>query len=221
MGSSTACALPLQVREAWHGMRSRPLEDAMTRYAAGEDAALGTVYDLLAPQLFGFLVRLSRDRALAEDLCHETFLRIHRARSMYRPGADVTPWALSIARRLFLDSIRSRRREAHSLDGPGPDGERRSDPGIVSPEAAADDQMSAHALAREVERVLAKIPESQATAFRLLKQEGLSVAEAAEVLGTTETSVKLRAHRAYEALRDALGGTWELPKKAGKAEKPS
>ena len=42
-------------------------------------------------------------------------------------------------------------------------------------------------------------------AFELVKQEGLSMAEAAAVLGTTVSAVKLRAHRAYEALRRVLG----------------
>jgi RNA polymerase sigma-70 factor (ECF subfamily) len=46
---------------------------------------------------------------------------------------------------------------------------------------------------------------SQRAAFELIKQEGLTVAEAAQVLGTTVAAVKLRAHRAYEALRAALG----------------
>jgi len=53
--------------------------------------------------------------------------------------------------------------------------------------------------------VLAKLPQSQRQAFELIKNEGLSVAEAAQVLGTTVAAVKLRAHRAYEALRGALG----------------
>ncbi|MCC6648391.1 MAG: RNA polymerase sigma factor [Polyangiaceae bacterium] len=190
------------------------LEHAMVRYAGGDDAALGDVYDLLAPQLFGFLLRLTRDRAAAEDLCHETFLRIHRARSSYRPGAEVRPWALSIGRRLFLDLVRARRRESLSLDEPR--GERPSDPGVASPEPQADERAAATELEREIERVLARLPERQATAFRLLKQEGLSVAEAAEVLGTTALGVKLRAHRAYDALRAALGREWDLPARPGK-----
>jgi RNA polymerase sigma-70 factor (ECF subfamily) len=47
----------------------------------------------------------------------------------------------------------------------------------------------------------------QRVAFELIKQDGLSVAEAAQVLGTTVAAVKLRAHRAYEALRGALRGS--------------
>jgi RNA polymerase sigma-70 factor, ECF subfamily len=183
------------------------LEEAMGRYAAGDDAAFGRVYDLASGPLFAFLVRLCRDRALAEDLTHETFLRIHRARGLYRPGAAVLPWAYSIGRRLFLDSLRSRRREAHSLDEgwQGGDRERPSDPGVPAPDAGADEEVEARRLAERIEQALGEMPETQSTAFRLLKQQGLSVNEAAAVLGTTEMTVKLRAHRAYESLRKRLG----------------
>lgn len=183
---------------------ARPLEDAMRRYARGEDAALGDVYDGLAPQLHTFLVRLARNEALAEDLVQETFLRIVRARASYREGAAVTPWAYAIARRLFLDSERSKRRSPVQLD-PRPEEERPSDPGVATDTAPADEQLVAKRLAERIEAVLARLPENQATAFRLLKQEGMSVAEAAEIVGTTQNGVKLRAHRAYEALREALG----------------
>jgi len=184
------------------------VEDIMARYAAGDDAALGRLYDLTAPALYAFLARLARDRALAEDLTHETFLRVHGARASYRTGARVMPWMYAIGRRLFLDTLRSRKREGPSLDAPRPGGERPSDPGFVSDAPGADELVAAERLAQRIEEVLATMPENQATAFRLLKQEHLSIAEAAAVLGTTGTTVKLRAHRAYEALRKALGRDW-------------
>jgi RNA polymerase sigma-70 factor (ECF subfamily) len=61
------------------------------------------------------------------------------------------------------------------------------------------------------------MPEAHRVAYILVRQEGLSVAEAAEVVGTTPTAMKLRAHRAYEALRAALrdeeaGDTLEVPR---------
>ncbi|MFO0660460.1 MAG: RNA polymerase sigma factor [Polyangiaceae bacterium] len=182
----------------------RSLEAAMTRFAAGDDSAFGEVYDLASGPLFGFLTRLTRNPTLAEDLCHETFLRIHRARAAYRPGASVLPWAYTIARRLFLDSARSDKQRGRSLDDPQQN-ERPRDPGIPAKDAPADEQLEAARMLATVERALAGLPENQSTAFRLLKQEGLSVSEAAAVLGTTETAVKLRAHRAYEAIREALG----------------
>jgi RNA polymerase sigma-70 factor (ECF subfamily) len=180
-----------------HVQARAEVDVAMERYAAGDDAAFATVYDVLAPRLYGYLLRQTRERASAEDLLQQTMLHIHRARVRFTPGAEVTPWAFAIARRLFLDLLRRGRREPRAVE--------------VEPDAApsveptADEVAHAHELERCIHEVLAKLPESQRAAFRLIKQEGLSVVEAAEVLGTTVAAVKLRAHRAYEALRAALG----------------
>ncbi len=169
----------------------------MERYAGGDDAAFAAVYDALSPRIYGYLLRQTRDRARAEDLLQQTMLHIHRARSSFIPGAEVTPWAFAIARRLLVDSLRRHKREVLSDDGePDPGADRG--PG-------ADEVLQARELATRIERVLAKLPQSQRAAFELIKNEGLSVAEAAQVLGTTVAAVKLRAHRAYEALRGALG----------------
>jgi RNA polymerase sigma-70 factor (ECF subfamily) len=170
---------------------------AMQRYAAGDAAAFALVYDALAPRLYGYLLRQTRDRARAEDLLQQTMLHIHRARDRFIPGAEVMPWAFAIARRLLIDSMRRGRREV-LVDGGQPD------PG-ASREPSADELVQARELAARVEQVLAGLPQSQRVAFELIKTEGLSVAEAAQVLGTTIAAVKLRAHRAYEALRRALG----------------
>jgi RNA polymerase sigma-70 factor (ECF subfamily) len=170
---------------------------AMERYAGGESAAFAELYDALAPRLFGYLLRQTRDHARAEDLLQQTMMHIHRARDRFISGAEVMPWAFAIARRLLVDDIRRGRRVVLSDDGdpdPGP-----------SEAPMADDVASANELAARIQSVLAKLPSSQRTAFELIKQEGLTVAEAAQVLGTTVAAVKLRAHRAYEALRAALG----------------
>ena len=182
-----------------------PLDLAMARFAAGEDAALAEVYDLGAPAVYTFLLRLGRDRSLAEDLTQETFLRIHRARGLYRPGAPVLPWAYTIARRLFLDSVRSRRSELQQNFDHDSEAEPFGlhDGGAESP--SAEDLLADAELAQAVDEALAQIPEAQASAFRLLKGEGLSIAEVAAIMGTSKGSVKLRAHRAYLSLRALLG----------------
>ena len=185
-----------------------PLEGAMARFAAGDDSALGVVYDLASPALFRFLVRLCRDQSLAEDLTQETFLRIHRARGLYRPGAAVLPWAYTIARRLFLDAVRARRVEAPGNNAPATAAGEGVEAvaALPSREPTAEELLADRQLAAAVDDALAQIPEGQATAFRLLKAEGLSIAEAAVVMGSTPGAVKLRAHRAYEALRGLLAG---------------
>ena len=174
----------------------------MERYAAGDEAAFGELYDALAPRLLGYLVRQTRSRERAEDIVQQTFLQIHRARGRFIPGAEVIPWAFAIARRLMIDGMRRGKREVLAS---GDDDRRDEVQEAASLDAAADDLAIARELAREIQAVLAKLPEGQRVAFELVKQEGLSMAEAADVLGTTVSAVKLRAHRAYEALRAALG----------------
>jgi RNA polymerase sigma-70 factor (ECF subfamily) len=170
----------------------------MERYAGGDDAAFADVYDSLAPRLYTFLVRRTRDPSKAEDVLQQTMLQIHRARGRFLPGAEVTPWAFAIARRLLIDQHRRGTKEVLS-----PTGDDASEL-LVALDAPADEVAIANEVAARIGAELERLPENQRVAFELVKQEGLSVAEAAQVLGTTVAAVKLRAHRAYEALRGAL-----------------
>jgi len=68
-----------------------------------------------------------------------------------------------------------------------------------------DDELSSRELAERVEGELLRMPETQRAAFELLRFDGLSHDEAAEVLGITVSAVKLRAFRAYSAIRAVLG----------------
>jgi len=90
---------------------NRALDDAMDRYARGNDTAFGELYDGLAPRIYGYLVRQCRNPSVAEELAQQTFLHMHRARGQFLQGASVLPWAFAIARRLFVDQLRKNRRE--------------------------------------------------------------------------------------------------------------
>jgi RNA polymerase sigma-70 factor (ECF subfamily) len=167
----------------------------MARYASGDDDAFAEVYDALAARLFGYLRHQLRDEALAEDLLQEAMMHMHRARGTFIVGADVVPWAFAIARRVMIDHHRLRR-NAPPVGPLGQDG-----PAALAMGASADQDLEVRELASAFERALERLPSGQRDAFRLLKQEGLSIDEAARALGTTAGAVKLRAHRAYEALR--------------------
>jgi RNA polymerase sigma-70 factor (ECF subfamily) len=168
---------------------------AMDRYAEGDDEAFGALYDVLAPRLFVFLCRQTGDRARAEDLVQQTFLQMHCARETYVTGADVIPWAFAIARRLAIDLHRRVKREIAS---------DQHDFDAIARDLAPDDALRSKQAARILQETLSQLPEAQRAAFELIKYDGLSVAQAAEVLGTSVIAVKLRAHRTYEALREAL-----------------
>lgn len=179
----------------------RRLDDTMARYARGEDGALDELYRCAAPRVRAFLLRLSGNLALAEDLTQEAFLRVCRARGHFVPGSPALPWVLAIARNVFLDQARHERvRRAHHADvvmteGPG---ERQSR------EGKGDDALVVRRTLDVVNRALMSTPVRQREAFVLVRFEGLSLADAAEVLGTTPAAVKLLVFRAYSVIRAAL-----------------
>jgi len=177
---------------------SRLANEAMNRYADGDTAAFGALYDVLVPRLYAFVYRQTRNVALAEDLVQQTMLQMHCARESFVRGAHVTPWAFSIARRLLIDGFRKARFRERLSNDPDEDEEP------VSNDGRPDDILYSKQLAGKMERALLALPESHRIAFQLVRLEGLSIAETAEVLGTTPTAVKLRAHRTYDALRAAI-----------------
>lgn len=180
-------------------------KDLMARYCDGEASAFRELYATVAPRLLGYLVKMARSRPVAEDLLQQTFLKVHKARAAYVRGADPVPWIYAIAHRTFIDEARKGKRaivHAAGDDVPevkadisGESDERRE-------ESRADPEMTAAALA-----ALSDLPDQQREAVVLTKLEGKTVAEAAEIAGTTVGAMKVRAHRGYEALRKALGAT--------------
>lgn len=175
------------------------LDETMDRYANGDERAFAVLHQALYPRLFAFLTRMTSSTTTAADLTQETFLRMHRARATFDKGAAVVPWAYAIARNVHLDFARAAKvRKTERLP---------SDPGhepIAGGEADAESAAIANDAARVVEHVLAALPPAQREAFVLIRYEGLSVNDVAALLGATPTAVKLRAFRAYEALRSAL-----------------
>jgi len=180
-------------------MDETQLNALMDRYACGDDSVFNGLHHALYPRLYAYLIRLGGSPALADDLVQETFLRMHRARSTFARGGALLPWAYAIARNVHIDHARSAKLRATERlpSDPGPEA---IDPNIPDGEATA---IAAEA-ARVVERVLERLPSAQREAFVLIRYEGLSIQDAAAVLGASQGAVKLRAFRAYEALRAAL-----------------
>jgi RNA polymerase sigma-70 factor (ECF subfamily) len=181
--------------------RRAALTAAMDRHAGGDASAFEDVYDLLAPRLIAFFLRRTRDRCLAEDLTQQTMLHIHRARQSFVQGADVIPWAFAIGRRLLVDACRRRRDEV--LFGSSAEDTAAVDV-RTSRDAIPDELASTRQMAARAHAVLQRLPEPQREAYRLVRDDGLSVAEAAEVLGATTAAVKQRLYRASQALRAVM-----------------
>jgi RNA polymerase sigma-70 factor (ECF subfamily) len=194
-------------KKSWYVRRMRDgtggdaaLEGLMSAYVAGDLRAFDALYEHTSRRVFAFHMVMTGNRNRAEDLTQITFLKLHRAREGYIEGSPVVPWLMAIARNAFLDDARKRTRARVGLTSTGEMPEK-ADPRSVRPPPTG--------LKEAIDQAVHALSPLQKEAFVLTKHTGLSPREAARVLGTTETAVKLRVHRAYLALRRALGPHYE------------
>jgi RNA polymerase sigma-70 factor (ECF subfamily) len=172
--------------------------EAMERYADGEDGAFSDLYDELEPRLRRFALGLTGSEGAADDVIQQTMLQIHFSRARFVRGAPVMPWAYAIARNLIRDVGRHRTIEDKAVQAL-PE-ERAAMAAPLAPDELMDNKRREKALAEE----LRYLPESLRAAFVMVNVEGLSVPEVAEALGITPANVKVRAYRARRLLIETL-----------------
>jgi RNA polymerase sigma-70 factor (ECF subfamily) len=185
------------------------VDQAMHRYADGDDSAFAEVFAALAPRLRLFLRRLGSPVDVAEDLTQETFLRMHHARGSFARGKPVVPWAYAIARNCFISHARSGKSK---LVRASVDAEQLE---LCAGTGSAEQESMARQSAEVVRQALAGMTAARREAFVLLRYEGMSVTAAAQIVGISEGALKIRAFHAYEILRAALAGMEEGPVTTG------
>jgi RNA polymerase sigma-70 factor (ECF subfamily) len=160
------------------------------RAQAGDEAAYRQALERIAARLRGYLRR--RLQGLpdeVEDLVQETLLALHLQRGTYDPALPVSAWVLAIARHKLVDLWRRRgRREA--LHDPLDDVD---DAALVQPETEST-------APRDLGVLLGSLPAAQRAAIVLTKIDGLSVAEAAQRTGASESAIKVQVHRGLKKL---------------------
>jgi len=173
-------------------MAERDLERLMACYQRGDLSAATMLIRELSPQLRRFFVIQLSSRRDADDLLQETWLRIHDVRHTYRPGEPLLPWVYAIARHVRIDHYRKQRRKGAREEHVQDIGQIAAAPHGAHPE---DD----------LEVLLAALPESQREVIQMLKVSGMSIEEVARATSSSIGSVKQKAHRAYNRLRECLG----------------
>ena len=166
------------------------LSELMVATQAGDEDAYRQLLHAVQPLLLRYVRRRISSPESAEDIAQDVLLTMHRVRQTYEPGRPFEPWFYTIARSRVIDHLRKRRRiGAHEIHAE------------VLPEIADD------AVQPDWEQfleLLDTLSPSQREAFTLLKIDGLSTQEAAERAGVSVTALKVRAHRAYNALRKLM-----------------
>jgi len=178
--------------------RGLPTEDALLAEQSrrGDPRALASLYRQLAPPLLGFLVRRLGDRAEAEDVLHDTFLRLLDDRRGGGPD-HVRPWLFTVAGHLALDRLRRRKRRGELLAA---EGAGAGPAGPPDPEGAVEHRE----LRDRIEAALADLPPTYAAAFHLRVRERLPYREIAHLLGDAEGTLRSRVHHALARVRRSL-----------------
>ncbi|MDP1777950.1 MAG: sigma-70 family RNA polymerase sigma factor, partial [Brevundimonas sp.] len=146
----------------------------------------------LLPRLRRFARVLVRSDADAHDLVQETVERALVKRGGFRPGTRLDSWAFTIMRRIFIDQTRSNARWARVV---APTDERTPD---IADAAMAGEDLRADALA--VRDAINALPDDQRLAVALVLIDGLSYAEAAEVMGVPAGTLTSRLVRGRQTL---------------------
>ena len=168
---------------------------------SGDANAFTAVYEQLRTPIFSFLLRLTNDRAVAEELLQETFLRLARSASRLRQDSNLKAWLFTVARNLARDHLRRSRL----------DFERLRDLALwpSEPEPSASRSALAVVEARDtthrVERAIATLKPKYREVLLLVAVAGLEPAEAAQVLGIRPTTLRQRLARARRQLTATLG----------------
>ena len=188
-------------------------QEVVLQAREGLEAAYRELIRRYERPIFSLIYRMVRDRALAEDLSQETFIKALNAIDSYRPEYKFSSWIFKIANNAAIDQIRRRELDTLSLDG--------------SPHATTPDEIEATALqvsARgqsplealesselggQIEQAIGHLRPEYRSCILLRHVEGLAYEEIAELMNLPLGTVKTYIHRARNELRDLLAHTRE------------
>ncbi len=164
--------------------------DVLRQFSHGDLDAFEALFRQHQSEVYGWIVRIVRDPAAAEDLSVETFWRIYRLRARFDPARGFEPWARRIATNAALDHLKTVRPEVDlPEDLPAP--------------ALPDSGISAE-IRRKTADAFRRLPATLQAAATLALLEERPYKEIAEALGISAGAVKLRVFRSIRLLRKEL-----------------
>ncbi|MGB7624216.1 MAG: RNA polymerase sigma factor [Terriglobia bacterium] len=181
--------------EASKSVSSLTDQSLMQQVRDGDVGKLGILFERHHGMLFSFLLRLTGDRTLSEDLVQEVFVRLLKYRHTYRGESKFTTWMFQIARNLRVDHFRKHRREGDLNEEEATD--------FASPDPTPGEQVVQNQEARLVKDALSRLSPEKREVLLLTRFHNLKHEEIAEILGCSVPSVKARVFRAMQDLRES------------------
>lgn len=178
-------------------------EQLLRLVGQGEVAAYEIFYDRHAQAVYSLLLRIVRDRAVADELLQETFWQVWRSAESYRGSGAAAAWLLRVARNRALDELRRQkaRSQRQHVDLTEVEGVAHG-----SGSGATPPDLQRHLDQQQVQQALATLPDDQRACLELGYFDGLTHREIAEQLNLPAGTVKSRMRLALEKLERLLRG---------------
>ncbi len=174
-------------------------EELMMRYGGGDYNAFETLYQRHRGSLLRYLTRQLSDRAVAEELYQEVWLKVINARERYRSSASFRTYLYHIAHNVLIDCYRKQKPESARAEPMNENLEQIADP-IENPERLVSGQNQVRTLLE----LLDCLPQDQRETFLLKEEAGLTIEEIAITTETGPETVKSRIRYAVNKLRSGL-----------------
>lgn len=178
-------------------------ENLLLQLKAGNEAAFRQLVESCQDMVFNTVVGIVQDMQEAEDVAQEVFIQVYRSISTFRGDARLTTWIYRIAITKALDWQRKKklRRAVNTVASWVGLGEPENEPvHFYHPGIQLEEKEKAAMLFKAIQL----LPENQRVCLLLLKTEGLSYEEVAEILQVSIKAVESLMHRARENLRKKL-----------------
>ena len=164
--------------------------------ATADTLDAGALFETHRDRIYRYVLHLVHDRAEAEDLTQETFLRAHRFHESIRDPGAVRSWLYQIATHVCLDRLRQRQPQL-SLDR---EGDAHHAESIPSESPSALEAAERKETSQCVQRSLQFLPDHYRAVLLMHEVYSLSAAEIASFMAVNLTTVKMRLHRARRML---------------------
>ncbi len=217
MGSPPAGDSTSDARSGVIGAKDRPddlagaSDQQIVAWAnAGREDAFREIVRRYERPIFSLLYRMVRDRALAEDLAQETFIKVLNGIRSYRPEYKFSSWIFKVANNAAIDHLRRRAIDTLSLDG-SPDARTPEEMQSTSLQLGDQNQESplreleSRELGGQIDRAIARLRPEYRACILLRHVEGYAYEEIAQILDLPLGTVKTYIHRARNELREYLG----------------
>jgi RNA polymerase sigma-70 factor (ECF subfamily) len=177
-------------------MRDSSDQQLMTRIGQGDQKAFQEVYRRYSASVYGYGMKLMKERAAAEDIVQEVWIKTVRMAAAYRGDGSLKGWLLKITRNTALNVFRSRRIEIEFEETSAAD---------IAPADFENQVLSAFEIAKLKEHIAA-LPDAQRVALVLWITEHLDYEKIASEMGTSVAAVKSLIFRARRQLETLMGG---------------